>query len=226
VSVSGPTIQDSGSGANDESVNLRGSRVAEQYRSLRAVIESSAPPTNSGHPESIVVMITGVEHGAADVGIRLAAAFADGGNETLLLDADLRSPACHRLLQTDGPPPAGLLEWLRGVGDGPLPVYPSSLTGLAVLPAGRTDAGRDPLQSDRIEALFASARETYRRVVVVAPPVAVSADALFLAPSVDGIVVAIVPGRTGGPAAQRARDSLLATGARLYGAVIADADGR
>ena len=217
VAVTGP----------DDGGKLRGGRVAEQFRSLRAVIESStATDPVSGAEQSLVVMVAGVEHGVADVGIRLAAAFADGGHETLLLDADFRSPVCHRLLQADGPPPTGLLEWLRGSADRPLPVYPSNLTGLSVLPAGREATGQDPLQSDRVAALFAAARSAFPRVVVVTSPVAHSADGLFLAPVVDGVVVAVVPGRTGGPAAQRARDSLLATGARIYGAVIADADGR
>lgn len=212
--------------AADESGSLRGSRVAEQYRGLRAVIESAGPVSPGAASESLAVMVVGVEHGSADIGIRLAAAFADGGNETLLLDADLSSPACHSLLQTAGPPPSGLIEWLREDEERPLPTYPSHLAGLSVLPAGRTGAGRDPLQSARVEALFAAARRTYGRIVVVVPPIANSADALFLAPTVDGVVLAIVPGKTGGPAAQRARDNLLATGARIYGAVFADAEGR
>jgi len=211
---------------SDDEGAVRGGRTAEQYRSLRAVIESSNPADAGSDERSLIVMVVGVEHGVAEVGIRLAAAFADGGHGTLLLDADLRSPACHRLLQKDGPSPSGLLEWLRGPEDRPLPAYPSSFTGLAVLPAGRGVTGQDPLQSERVDALFRAARAAFRRVVVVASPVALSADALFLAPVVDGVVVTIVPGRTGGPAAHRARDSLLATGARIYGAVMADADGR
>jgi Mrp family chromosome partitioning ATPase len=212
--------------ASDKNGILRGSRVAEQYRGLRAVIESAGPVRPDPESESLAVMVVGVDHGTADVGIRLAAAFADGGNETLLLDADLTSPACHSLLQTAGPPPAGLIEWLREEAERPLPTYSSNLMGLSVLPAGRTGGGRDPLQSARVEALFAAARSTYDRIVVVAPPISTSADALFLAPAVDGVVLAVVPGRTGGPAAQRARDNLLATGARIYGAIFADADGR
>lgn len=213
--------------APEERVRLRGGRVAEQYRSLRAVIEGAGPSdAGSGDGGSLVVMIAGVEHSAADVGVRLAAAFADGGFQTLLLDADLRSPACHRLLQSGGSPPPGLLEWLSGPTEFPLPVYSSNLQDLTVLPAGRGESGQDPLRAERVEALFAAARSSYRRVVVVAPPVATSADALFLAPAVDGVVLSVVPGRTGGPASQRARDSLLATGARIYGAVIADPDSR
>ena len=210
----------------DENGKLRGSRVAEQFRSLRAVIESAVPTQSDSRSPSLAVMVVGVEHGTADIGIRLAAAFADGGNETLLLDADLTSPACHSLLQTAGPPPAGLIEWLREDGQRPLPTYSSSLTGLSVLPAGRPGTGRDPLQSSRIETLFTAARQSYSRIVVVAPPIANNADALFLAPSVDGVVLAVVPGKTGGPAAQRARDNLLATGAHIYGAVFADSENR
>ncbi len=211
---------------SDDEGAVRGGRRAEQYRSLRAIIESSNPADAGSDERSLIVMIVGVDHGVAEVGIRLAAAFADGGHETLLVDADLRSPACHRLLQTDGPSPVGLLEWLRGPEERRLSAYPSSFTGLTVLPAGHGVTGQDPLQGERVDALFSAARAAFRRVVVVASPVALSADALFLAPVVDGVVVAIVPGRTGGPAAQRARDSLLATGARIYGAVMADADGR
>ncbi len=94
------------------------------------------------------------------------------------------------------------------------------------MPAGTGTTGPDPLKGERLDALFAKIRGDRQRTVIVAPPLAVSADGLFLAPFADGTVLAVVPGRTSGPAAQRARDSLLATGARIYGAILSDQESR
>lgn len=208
---------------------LRGTRVAEQYRALRAVIEaagSRVPLGAATHQGSLVILVAGIEHGAADIGIRLAAAFADGGHETLLLDADLHSPACHRLLKEGGATLPGLAEWLRGPEDVAYPTYSTGFSNFALLPAGTGAVGPDPLKGERLDALFADIRRDRQRTVIVAPPIAASADALFLAPFSDGAVLAVVPGKTGGPAAQRARDSLIATGARIYGVILADQESR
>ena len=209
---------------------LRGGRVAEQYRTLRAVIEAAGPkdPDAAGRNASLIVLVVGVDHGVADVGIRLAAAFADGGRATLLVDADLRGGGRHRLLRPEGPAPVGVSEWLRSVTPpAGLPAYSSGLANLAVAPAGSAGpAGADPLASEHLPGFIAAIRRERERAVFVAAPLGQVADALFLAPFADGVLLVVAPGRTHGPTATRARDALLATGARLYGVVLGEADAR
>lgn len=209
---------------------LRGGRVAEQYRTLRAVIEAAGPQESApdGRTRSLVVQVAGVEHGVADVGIRLAAAFADGGRTTLLIDADLAASGRHRLLRPGNASPSGLSEWLRGERfDQVIPAYPSGLAGMQVLPAGRPGSGGDdPFAGDRLPTLFDAVRRDFERTVVIAAPLGKTADALFFAPHVDGVLLVVAPGRTHAPVASRAREALLATGARLYGVVLGEAEAR
>jgi Mrp family chromosome partitioning ATPase len=210
--------------------NLRGGRVAEQYRTLRAVIEAAGPkdPETAECDSSLIVLVVGVDHGVADVGIRLAAAFADGGRATLLVDADLRGGGRHRLLRPESPAPVGVSEWLRSVTPpAELPAYSSGLANLAVAPAGGAGpAGSDPLASVHLAEFIAAIRRERERAVFVAAPLGHVADALFLAPYADGVLLVVAPGRTHGPTATRARDALLATGARLYGVVLGEAEAR
>lgn len=210
--------------------SLRGGRVAEQYRTLRAEIESAGPrrATTDDRTRSLVVQVAGIESGVADIGIRLAVAFADGGQSTLLIDADPRATGRHRLLRPGGASPPGLAEWLRGERPGEsIPAYPSDLAGMQILPAGQSGPeGEDPFSGDRLPDLVKAVRRAFERTVVIAAPIGQAADALFIAPHVDGVVLVVAPGRTHGPAAVRARDALLATGTRIYGVVFGEAEGR
>jgi Mrp family chromosome partitioning ATPase len=209
---------------------VRDVRLVEQYRALRAVIEAAGhkeAATSSGQ-NALVVLVVGIDHGVSDVGIRLAAAFADGGRSTLLVDADIQAQGRHRLLRPEGQTPIGIVEWLSSESETlPLPAYPAGLPNLTVLPAGGSSYTRDDLlASDRLAGLVQLIRAERERAVVIAPPLGQAADALFLAPHVDGVVLVVAPGKTGGPAAIRARDGLLATGARLYGVVLGEAEPR
>jgi Mrp family chromosome partitioning ATPase len=209
---------------------VRGGRLAEHYRALRAIVESagSTTPAGAAETESLIVLVVGVEHGVSDVGIRLAAAFADGGRSTFLVDADLRAGSRHRLLRPGGHAPFGFADWLTSeASEPPLPGYPSGLPNLTVLPAGTSGPWRDdPLASDRLPKLVQAVRAARERAVVIAPPLGEAADALFLAPHADGTLLVVVPGKTAGPTALKARDTLLATGARLYGVVLGEAEPR
>jgi Mrp family chromosome partitioning ATPase len=213
-----------------EAAAVRGGRLAEPYRALRAIVEAAGPSTaaSTGEPASLVVLVVGVEHGVSDIGIRLAAAFADGGRSTFLVDADLRAGSRHRLLRPGGHAPLGIADWLTSeTSEPPLPGYPSGLPNLTVLPAGAAGRRRDdPLASDRLPTLVQAIRSARERTVVIAPPLGEAADALFFAPLADGTILTVVPGKTTGPAALKARDTLLATGARLYGVVFGEAEAR
>ena len=224
-----PSDREGASVEADAAAILRGGRLAEQYRTLRAVIEAAGPrQSGNATTPSLAVVVAGVEHGAADVGIRLAAAFADGGRTTLLVDADLRAAGRHRLLRPSGLAPVGLIEWLRSESQsGSVPAYPAGLPNLAVMPAGAGGrTGDDPLASDRLSELMGAVRRERERIVVVTAPLGQAADALFFAPHADGVLLVVAPGKTHGPTATRARDALLATGARLYGVVLGEPEAR
>lgn len=202
--------------------------LAERFRALRASIEGAADARQAdGAPAQIrSVLVVGIDHGVASVGIGLATAFAQGQHRTLLIDADLRSPGSQRLIRPTGAATPGLAEWLLDPAEGvPYAAYPTGQTNLSVLPAGNaaTTVG-DPTRGGRLAALLTNAEDGQPRdrVVVVMSPLAMAADALLLARHADGVLLVVVPGRTTAAAASRARDALRSAGGRILGVVLDD----
>ncbi|CAA9544219.1 MAG: hypothetical protein AVDCRST_MAG49-1285 [uncultured Thermomicrobiales bacterium] len=205
--------------------------VTERYRALRAAIEAiGRVPRAPGGPDDGApvgevhsLLVVGVDLPVAMVGLRLATAFAQAGQETLLVDADLRA-ARERSLAPAAGAASGLADWLRAEDrDLPCPAYPTGSPHLALVPAGRpVEAGFDTVRDDRWSALLRGARAERDRVVVVAAPLAAVADALLLARHVDGALLAVAPGKTTSSAAVRARDALRAAGGRIVGVVLDD----
>src|SRR5208337_3654070 len=86
-----------------------------------------------------VVMITSALSGEGKTSLasHLATSLARSGLRTLLIDADLRSPALHRLF--DLTPDPGLSEVLRGEAALEDVVTPTAIEELKVITAGRCD---------------------------------------------------------------------------------------
>ena len=189
---------------------------SEAIRSLRALVEAA---------EARSVLVVGVDADAAAVGAPLAAALARSGHPTVLVDADLQ-----RGSESSGPIAApddagGLAAWLTAPGPDEgavarLPVRPTDLPGLSLLPAGHALPGAvDVLDGPRLGLLVPALLARAERVVAVAPPLARAADALPLARRVDGVVLVVAAGRTTRSDALHARDTLRAAGGRVLGVV-------
>ncbi|HET8627213.1 MAG TPA: CpsD/CapB family tyrosine-protein kinase [Thermomicrobiales bacterium] len=192
---------------------------AEAYRALRASIKFAGDERPA---RSILLADAGAGDERATIAANVATALAAAGDATLLIDADLRHPAQHRIFGVDND--EGVSTYLRGRGDALLPLAPTAVPDLALLPAGPTPP--DPaelLASDRLRRLLAQAREAAEFIIVDAPPVTAVADALAVAAAVDGVLLIVRSGRTRRTAAQRAKEQLLRVGANLLGVVLADA---
>ncbi len=200
----------------------------ERFRALRASIEGAAASTQTGDTLDQIrsVLVVGIDHGVASVGIGLATAFAQGQHRTLLVDADLRATGSQRLIRPVGAATPGLAEWLLDPVEAvPYAAYPTGQPNLSVLPAGEaaTTVG-DPTRGGRLAALLSNAEDGQPRdrVVVVMTPLALAADALLLARHADGVLLVVVPGRTTAAAATRARDALRSAGGHILGVVLDD----
>ena len=201
--------------------------LVERYRALRALVDAEAPQATTR-----ALLVVGVDRDAAEPATLLAVLFARAGRATALIDADLRgegerAPVRQRLV---GPSPrarAGLAEWLSDTAPPedatPPPTYATAVPNLVLVPPGAPrQAAGDLLGGERLVGLLPAIRRDRERIVVVAPPLAVAADALPLARHVDAVVLVVSPGRTTGPAAARARDAIEAAGGRLLGVVLGD----
>ncbi|NTU85553.1 MAG: CpsD/CapB family tyrosine-protein kinase, partial [Chloroflexales bacterium] len=129
--------------------------------------------------------------GCEDVAAGLAIVLAEEGQRTLLVDADLRRPALHRLFAC--PPAPGLAELLGGAA-GP-PALTQGQPSLAVLPAGDGGARAaelyGPAQVRRVVALL---DEGHDQVIYYISAQADAADVLRFTPHVGAAVLLVRAG--------------------------------
>jgi tyrosine-protein kinase Etk/Wzc len=140
----------------------------------------------------------------------------------LLLDADLRRPAVHRLFGVADSP--GLAEVLMNVAELEHALVPVAEHHLTLLPAG-VPPGRpaELLGSVTMRRTLEALRGRFDRIVIDVPPVAPLADLHILAPMLDGMLLIVRAGITQKPAIERALAGLDTS--KVLGLVLNEAGG-
>jgi capsular exopolysaccharide synthesis family protein len=161
--------------------------VTEIFRSINTALKLSDQSKNS---KIILTTSTVPGEGKSFVSSNLSLIFANHGEKTLLVDCDLRLPNVARSLQLEND--LGVLDHIeKGVSLDEVivkEVYPN----LDVLgTGGKSKNPTQVLNSAHLEAMFASLRDRYDRIVVDSPPLAAVSDALNILPLVDGILYVI-----------------------------------
>jgi capsular exopolysaccharide synthesis family protein len=168
-----------------------------------------------------VIMVTSAVggEGKTTLASHLAASLARAWRKTLLIDADLRSPAASALFELPQEP--GFSEGLRGEVEFDAAVRPTPLGRLWLLPAGRCDAhALQALAQDNVAAVFERLKEQFDFVVIDAGPVLPVADALLLGQHADAALFAVLRDVSRLPAVQAAQQKLESLGVRTLGAVV------
>jgi capsular exopolysaccharide synthesis family protein len=168
-----------------------------------------------------VVMVTsaGGGEGKTSLASQLAASLARAWRKTLLVDADLRHPAAHKLF--DLPLEPGFSEVLRGEANLQDVVKPTLLCRLWMMPAGHWDAHAvQALAQDEVRAKFTQMKEQYDFVIVDSCPVLPVADTLQLSQHVDGVVFSVLRDVSRLPSLYNAHQRLEGLGVRVLGAVV------
>lgn len=179
-------------------------RPAEQYRRLAAALHQTQ--VERGIKKVMVASAVAAE-GKTLTALNLALTLSESYlKRVVLVDADLRCPGVHQLL--DLPDATGLNELLKDV-------HPSALTltavssKLSILPAGHAEP--DPmgqLTSARMASILAELAQKFDWVIVDTPPVVLFPDANLLAAMVDGAVLVIRSGQTPHDVVDRAIQTL------------------
>lgn len=140
------------------------------------------------------------------------------GQETALVDADLRAPALSRLFGLEGE--EGLSDVLSNRADLDAVTVAHRTGGIVLLPGGRPEP--EPARrfvSPRFQRALALLRNRYDEVIVDLPP-ATFADARIVAPQCSGVVLIVRSGRTDATLAREAVLSL--EGAKVLGVALND----
>jgi len=167
------------------------------------------------HYRSLLVTSAAPGDGKTTTAANLAAAHAEQGQRTLLIDGDLRRPSVHRNFNLPGV--VGLSNALLGeIGWREALIQTKALPDLYILPAGPPSRRASDLVGRGLSELLEEASVEYDLVILDAPPLLGFAEPLQMASAVDGVIVVARAGRT----SRRAVASVLATLRRLRAKVV------
>ena len=197
------------------------STLAENFRTLRASLLFS--PRFRG-VRFIVVTSSVAGEGKTTVAGNLAVVLARAGKRVLLVDADMRRPAIHRLFELDREP--GLNEFLEGKKAFADVLRQSDTENLSILTCG--SRASKPVEvlgaaAERIKELADSSGE-FDYVVFDTPPLTLS-DPTLLVKSVGGSVLLVIrSGEVSRDVVERSVDKLRDVDSHIAGAVLNNFD--
>ena len=169
------------------------SAFAEAYRSVRTALQFS---TASGVPRLLTVTSAMSGEGKTTTALSLAIQFAQAGKRTLLIEADLRKPSLHRMLNLDNQ--VGLTNYLAGGEAQPVDIAkPTHITNLFAVPSGPLPPNpAELLSSARMVELLSLAAGKFDQVIVDSPPLLGLADALIIGNLCEGTLLTVEMGST------------------------------
>jgi capsular exopolysaccharide synthesis family protein len=192
------------------------SEHAEAYRVLRTNLSFANNGTSHG---SYIMASGGAGEGKSTTIFNLAYVCAQRGEKVLLIDADMRRPVQHKILDMDNR--FGLTNVL--LRDAPVEetIKPTTVPNLHFLPSGRlprTSMGL--LETNRIKELVRSLRNRYDVILIDCPPVIGISDASILASAVDGAIMVVQYRKYPRDMAVKTKHLLDLTGAKTMGVVL------
>lgn len=169
--------------------------AAEQYRVLRQRLV----PSLAAGIKRIAITSTTAGEGRTTTAVNLALALAAGGRRrVLLLDADVRAAGrswpLHQVLGLS--PQHGLVDVVREEQTLEATLWRFGPEALSVLPAGKTQDPHAIFSSPRLASTIAACADRADVVLLDAPPILPTADALSLLEHVDALLLVVEAGRT------------------------------
>jgi capsular exopolysaccharide synthesis family protein len=197
------------------------SPFTEAIRTIRTELASGA---RSNKARAILVTSPSRGEGKSTVAIGLACSFAQIGFKTLLIDANLRTPAVHTTLGLSTSQP-GLAEYLSGRATHEQIVLRTKFQDLhAITAAVSFESPVDLLSNRRFEELLELAADNYHYIVVDAPALLTLGDARVVARLVDEAVLVARYRETERPALKRSMNVLRTLGTPVSGCVLNGVD--
>ncbi|HEY9735132.1 MAG TPA: cobalamin biosynthesis protein CobQ [Trichocoleus sp.] len=202
---------------------LSDSPYGDAYERLRSNLRLMTQEGNGTVPKTILVTSTRDQEGKTTTAFNLAIASARAGRRTLIIEGDLRLPSQARRVGL-APPPQAQAEPLRYYGGkvGDLIQMVPQVQNLYLAPSpGPQPNAVAIIESSEMKRFLDDARGRFDMVILDAPPLIRSNDAILLEELTDGLVLVTRPGYTEKAVLEAALEQLLETeDLRVLGAVI------
>lgn len=190
-------------------------RFVETIRKLRRRVEQ--------HMEGEkVLMVTSLleNEGKSTVAANLALAMAKKYKRVLLIDLDLRKPACHALLEQKNVK-AGVRDVLKENAKLSDAVMRYKKTNLYLLLEKKGDRNSgELLSSDRLQALLRWARQEFDFIILDLPPMSAASDAESVMELADASLLVVRQNAATAPVINKAINALDGGKAKLLGCVL------
>jgi capsular exopolysaccharide synthesis family protein len=207
-----PAMPKGGVNANSNWPHL----LTEAVNTTRTMLLSG--PNSSTHRTLLVTSAMSGE-GKTSLTTHLAVSLANSGRRVLLIDADMRRPAVHRVLGLESKP--GLAELLIGTEQFGNVVQACKIPNLHLIPAGAwSREAAASLSSESWPRVLHEAAQDFDFVLVDSPPILPVADALAIARNVDGVLISVMQDQSRYGAVQTACQRLNMVGAKVLGVVV------
>ncbi len=201
------------------------SQLAESFRTLRTNILF----TSVDRPRRLIIFSSPLpEDGKTTCVANLAVALSQTDKKVLLVDADLRKPALHRVFPCHRSP--GLVnvlveeDWQKALGGA---IQRTRSQGLYLLVCGeRPPNPNEMLGSEKMGQLIEFLAKRFEFVLFDSPPLLGVSDAVVLAQRLDGVVLVVRGGKTPQPSLKSSVELVSRAQAQVVGIVLNDIDFR
>jgi capsular exopolysaccharide synthesis family protein len=195
---------------------------AEAYRIFRTNIEFNRPSPDAN---TITCVSGGAGEGKSTTLANLAYTFAQGGYNTLVVDADLRRPTQHKMFEVDGD--RGLTDFLTTDLDLEDVVLETKIPNLYILPSGKLPYDAvGVLNSQRMIDLVAQVKNRFDIVFFDSPPILGVSDASVLVRALDLTIIVVQHRRFPRAMLQRVKQAVQNVGGHILGVVLNNVDVR
>jgi capsular exopolysaccharide synthesis family protein len=208
--------------ANSHLITLSNPRspAAEAYRTLRTNLMFSSVE-NPIHTLLVSSPVEGEDKSLLVA--NLAVTFAQSGNNTILVDGDLRKPSQHDIWGISNE--RGLTTMmLEDAALSTPPLVNTDVDNLQILPSGLLPPNpADVLSSQRMSEIIGVLKARAGYILFDSPPVLAAADALLLGAKLDGVLLTVRAGHTRREHVARARQALERVHVRIVGVALTNA---
>lgn len=189
--------------------------IQEAFRMLQTHLKFLNP---DGQSQTIVISSALPQEGKSTIAANLATTMAQSGQRVLLLDANLRSPIQHALW--DVAPGPGLSDWMVNA-DAADAIVQSVMPNLDLMTAGGVSPDATTwLESATFQQRLNDCRAHYDYILIDAPPLLDSVDAVILGKIADGLLLVARLGSLDDRSARAVQELLHRSGCPILGLVV------